>query len=191
MVTDGKTSGAEDSAAYEAATVEPGRHDAVGELKQLAVLQDPRFFPALRACTVAARGCEEVLLLSSLRKRAARKGLALEQQTIRVALVGGYTLHPLNELVAHFLSVSQPASLKAELLLGDFDNYMSEFVEDSSRVYEFKPDVIVFLPSHRRCQYSGHLFDPRERQESEARGTAAHILDLCRTAHQRPGAGIV
>jgi FkbH-like protein len=195
MAIGSKTGSAEDSAVSEARTAEPtaepGRHDALGELKQLALLQDPRFFPALRACTLAARGCEEVLLLSSLRKRAARKGLALPQQTVRVALVGGYTLHPLSELIAHFLSVSQPVSLKAELWLGDFDNYMSELVEESSRLYQFQPDVVVFLPSHRRCRYSGPLFDPRERQESEARETASHILELCRAAHHRSGAEIV
>jgi len=181
----------EDPVARDAVPVTPRHQYDLSELKRLASLQDPRFFPALRACTLAARGCEEVLPLSSLRKRAAREGLAPAQQAVRVALIGGYTLHPLNELIAHLLSVTQPISLKAELLLGDFDNYMSELLEGSSRLYEFKPDVVVFLPSHHRCRYTGHLFDSRERQESEARGLAAHILDLCRTAHQRSGAEII
>lgn len=65
-----KTGGAEDSAANEARIAQPttktSRHAAVGGLKQRAVVQDSRFFPALRACTPAACGGEEVLPLSSL-----------------------------------------------------------------------------------------------------------------------------
>ncbi len=47
------------------------------------------------------------------------------------------------------------------------------------------------LPSHRRCRYSGELCDAREKQEAEAKESAAQILDLCRLAHGRSGAEIV
>src|SRR5260370_42626102 len=112
--------------------------------------------------TLAGRACEDLLLLSSLRKRAAQKGLVAEQQSLRIAILGGYTLYPLNELIGHFLSAARfPISYHAEFLAGDYDNYMAEILDESGRLYDFKPDVIVFLPSHQGFQYSGRLLDPR------------------------------
>ncbi|MBZ5617575.1 MAG: HAD-IIIC family phosphatase [Acidobacteriia bacterium] len=173
-------------------TPTPEERGGLARLKDLAMRQDPQFFSLLRDQTLAARACERVLLLSSVRKRAAQKGLALPQQHIRVAIIGGYTPYPLNELIGHFLSAaSLPASYNAEFLLGDYDNYISEILDESSRFYEFKPEVIVFLPSHRRCQYSGHLFDARDKQEAEGRSTANQILELCRVANSRTGAEVI
>jgi FkbH-like protein len=161
-------------------------------LKELASRNDPRFFAALRDQTLAARACVDGLMLAALRKRVAQRGLEPQQQTIRIAALGGYTLYPLNELIEHFLAAAwYPASYRAEFLLGDYDNYISEIIDTSSRLGEFQPEVIVLVPSHRRCAYSGHLFDAREKQEAEARAAAAHILELCQTAHQRTGAEII
>jgi len=161
-------------------------------LKGALLRKDPQFFSLLRDRTLAARTCEEVLLLSSLRKRAAQRGLVPQQQTLRIALIGGYTLYPLNELIDHFLAASRfPVSYRAEFLLGDYDNYTSEVIDESSRLYDFKPEVIIFLPSHRRCQYSGHLLDAREKQEAEGKNTAGQILELCRLANSRTGAEII
>jgi FkbH-like protein len=164
----------------------------LAELKGALARKDPRFFSLLRGQTLAARACEEVLLLSSLRKRAEQRGLVPERQSLRIAITGGYTLYPLNELIGHFLSAGRfPISYDAEFLLGDYDNYISEIVDESSRLYEFRPEAIVFLPSHRRCQYSGQLLDAREKQEAEGKNIASRILDLCRLANSRTGAEII
>jgi FkbH-like protein len=174
-----------------APTLAPGQ-DVFGELKELLLQRDPRFFSLLRHQTLIASGCEEVLRLSSLRRKAVQKGFIPDHQTVRLAVLGGYTPYPLNDLIAHFLAtVPASTSISAECFLGDYDNYIAEIVEESSRLYEFKPETILLLPSHRRCQYSGELFDPREKQEAEARRTAAQILDLCRIANGRTGAEIV
>jgi len=176
-----------------ASPVVPERPAGLAGLKDAIARKDPDFFRLLHGQTREARACEEVLLLSSLRKRAAQKGLVpTQQQSIRIAIVGGYTLFPLNELIGHFLSAASfPVSYQAEFLLGDYDNYMSEIIDESSRFYEFKPEVIIFLPSHRRCQYSGQLLDPREKQEAEGKQTATQILELCRIANSRTGAEII
>jgi FkbH-like protein len=164
----------------------------LGRLKELISRRDEGFFEALRETTAAARTCEEVLLLASLRKRAAQKGLAPAGQPIRIAIIGGYTPYPLSELLGHFFAANWlPASWIAEFLLGDYDNYVAEIIGESSRLDEFKPEVILFLPSHRRCQYSGPWFDAREKQETDVRKTAAQILDLCRAANGRTRAEIV
>jgi len=118
-------------------------------------------------------------------------GFLSRQHTVRIAILGGYTPYPLNELISHLLAVSCPISWSAEFLVGDYDNYVAEIMEDSSALYRFKPEVILLLPSHQRCQYLGQLFDERQRQETEGKRTASHILDLCRTAYARTGADIV
>jgi len=168
----------------------PENH-ALDRLKELALRNDPYFFDALREQTRHARHCAEILRLSALRRKAAQKGHLPEQQAIRIALIGGYTLYPLNELMGHFLAAGFPISWNAEFLLGDFDNYTAEILDESSRLYAFQPQVIVLLPSHRRCQPSGRLSDGRDVHETEARNMAAQILDLCRTAHSRSGAEII
>jgi len=166
--------------------------EGLAELKELASRGDPRFFAVLRDQTLAARACVDGLMLAALRKRVAQRGLEPHQQIIRIAVMGGYTLYPLNELIGHFLAAAwYPASYRAEFLLGDYDNYTAEIIDESSRLGEFQPEVIVLVPSHRRCAYSGHLFDAREKQEAEARATAGHILELCQAAHQRTGAEII
>ncbi len=127
------------------------RLEMLRSLKEFISRRDPRFFEALRNATAAAHTCEEALLLASLGKRAAQQGFALAgQSSIRIAILGGYTPFPLNELLGHFLAANgPPTSCKAEFLLGDYDNYVSEIVGEFSRLDEFKPEVILFLPSDR------------------------------------------
>ena len=165
--------------------------DTLGRLKELALRKDPEFFPLMREQTLATTSAEDMLMLAALRKRAAQKGLAPRQKSVRVAVLGGYTPYPLNDLIGHFLAAGQQVSWNAEFLLGDYDNYIAEVLEESSRLYEFHPEVVFLAPSHRRCQYTGQWTDPREQQEAAARNAATQILDLCRTANARSGAEIV
>jgi FkbH-like protein len=168
------------------------RLEILRNLKELLSRRDPRFFHALADASAAAHTSEEVLLLASLGKRAARQGfIPARQSPIRIAIMGGYTPFPLNELLGHFLANGLSTSWKAEFLLGDYDNYVSEIVGQFSRLDEFKPEVILLLPSHRQCRYNGLWLDAREKQEAQVRNTAAQILELCRAANKRTGAEIV
>jgi FkbH-like protein len=161
-------------------------------LKELARREAPEFFPDLRRQTLQAGSAGEVLLLSSLRRKMARKGFLRRQKPLRIAMLGGSTMFPLHELIEHFLAVvPRAAAIAPEFLLGDYDNYISEIADEKSRLYEFRPEVVVLLPAVRRCQYSGRLFDPRQQQEAEVRNTAAGILELCAAANQRTGAEVV
>ena len=175
----------------QAVSTETTGPESLARLKELALRKDPEFFRRMREQTLATTSCEDMLLLSALRKRAAQKGLAPEQKPVRIAILGGYTPFPLHELIGHFLAAGQTVSWKAEFLLGDYDNYIAEIVEESSKLDEFRPEVILLMPSHRRCQYTGLWTDGREQQEAAGRSIAAQILDLCRTANARTGAEIV
>src|SRR5690349_23555328 len=93
--------------------------EPLARLKELALRRDPEFLGLLREQTIATASCEDMLLLSALRKRAAQKGLLPEpQKDVRVAVLGGYTPFPLHELIGHFLAAAQPVSWKSDFLLG-------------------------------------------------------------------------
>ena len=51
--------------------------------------------------------------------------------------------------------------------------------------------MILLLPGVQRCRYSGALTDAREAAEAAAGATAAQLLDLCRTVHDRTDAEVL
>src|SRR5258708_3218760 len=122
---------------------------ATQQLKELIRNLDAAFFPRLREETLGARQFGQVLSLHNLRKRAEIAGLVSPHQTLlRVAMVGGATLRPLADFADHFTSVLCDA--KIELLVGEYDSYMSEIMDPHSELYEFKPNVILVLPASSR-----------------------------------------
>lgn len=114
----------------------------VTRLKQLLLGGDPDFWAQLEALTKSARDFEELFLLSSLRKKAHARKLArpgIVREKIRLALLGGYSLYPLHELVEHLCELD---GYPVELWPGDYDNYISEIMEDDSELYAFVPNVV-------------------------------------------------
>jgi FkbH-like protein len=163
---------------------------ATQQLKELIRNLDVAFFPRLREETVGATQFGQVLSLHNLRKRAETAGLVSPHRTsLRVAMVGGATLRPLADFVDHFTSVLCDA--KIELLVGEYDSYISEIMDPNSELYEFNPNIILVLPASARCQYSGSLADPVAEQRTQAEAVATDLLGLCRTAHERSGAEVI
>jgi FkbH-like protein len=163
-------------------------------LKQLLAEKDPRFFTLLHNQTLAASAFPDLTALSTLRKRAQQQGLKPEvsPRSLRLAIIGGCSLYPLNDLVQHCLEAAgYPAGQKVEIFTGAYDSYVAEITQPESPLYEFHPEAIVLIPSDKRCGYSGHLFDSREQQEAQARRAARDLLELCRIAHDRTLAEIV
>lgn len=155
---------------------------------------DVSFWDDLRTATEAATSFAEVLALSTTRRRALHTKLArkpgTEPKPIRIALLGGYTPYPLNELISHFLMTSH-SPIDAQLHVGEFDNYAAEIMEPEGELTEFKPDLVVILPSVSRCRYDGLLSDPQEAQRQQAVNTANELLQLADLAHQKTGAQIL
>jgi FkbH-like protein len=154
---------------------------------------EPRFWDSLARLTRDADSFEALFRLTVLRKKALARGLsrpiaAVPREKTRVALLGGYSLYPLHELLTHVLDVrEQPA----ELFLGAYDNYTAEIMETSGELSAFRPQVVVLLPSEARCKYGGRLSDPRADQEAAARETVGGLLDLCRTVHANTQAEVI
>jgi FkbH-like protein len=160
-------------------------------LKPLLLNNSPDFWPQLKAMTRQARDFEELFMLSSWRKKARARNLhppAPPKQTIRLAILGGCSLYPLHDLLEHLCEIQET---QVELWLGDYDNYVSEIVDENSELYAFAPQVVLLLPAENRCKYSGCLTDPRAAQQAEAVKTAESILELARQVNARTGAEIL
>ena len=163
----------------------------IATLKALLLAGDARFWEALGRATRNARDFEELFLLSSLRKKAHARKLARPDapaKKIRLAILGGYSLYPLHELIEHLCEVE---NFPVELWQGDYDNYISEIMDDDSELYAFAPDVVFMLPAERRCTYTGHLTDARELPQAEAQRVVDALLELACRVNEKTRAEII
>jgi len=161
------------------------------ELKALLLNGDAAFWEKLAVCTRAAADFDELIQLSNLRKKAASRHLArpgVLPPRLRLALVGGYNLYPFHELLEH---VCETEGLPCEQWCGDYDNYISEIMDEPGALYHFAPQVVLVLPSENRCKYPGYLSDPRAAQQAEAGRAVNALLDLARRIHERAGAEVI
>ena len=150
----------------------------------------PDFAAELASKTRQAKEFSEVLQLCTMRRRALAKGLlSRPAHPRRVAMIGGSNLRPLVDLIEHFADVA--GGVGAEFWVGDYDNYISEVLEAESPLYEFRPDVVLVLPSERRCVYSGSLNSGRAEQEDAGCKVAQELLDRSVAIHDRCGAEII
>ncbi len=166
------------------------------ELLALLRANDGAFWPALDRAIEGegepggAASFEALTALASLKKRALARGLAPAppRRPIRLAMIGGYSLHPLCDLVEIVLWA---AGFDARLFTGEYDNHVAEILEPGSPLYRFEPEVVFVLPPERRCRYEGALTDPRAAQEAQVKAVAGQLLDLCRVLHERSKAEVI
>lgn len=163
----------------------------LAELKKLLLNNDPKFWDILSALTKEAKDFQELFLLSSLRKKAQARGLAHPggvHEKSRVAIVGGYSLYPLHELVEH---LCEAQGFPCEVWLGAFDNYVSEITDTASGLYSFAPQAVLLLPAESRCVYTGSVTDSRQMQEQAARQIVDSLLMLASEVHHRTRAEVI
>ena len=149
------------------------------------------FWERLAQCTRGATEFGELLMLSSLRKKAHLRRLAKPDdvpEPLRIALIGGYSLYPLCELLEHFCEVE---GFPCQLFLGDFDNYVAEIMDDAAKLYKFAPELVLLMPAEHRCKYPGKLSDPRDVQTAEANRAVNSLLELARQLHERSRAELI
>lgn len=154
---------------------------SVAELKELLRLNDVKFWGALTHHTNEVTGLDEVLFLTALRRRASAT-IPRNAEPLRIALIGGCSLHPFREAIEHMLTV---AGFAPVLFVGGYDNYNAEILEDASPLYGFSPDVTLMLPSADRCRYLGALSDPAAHVRESVSTQSNEILQLCDVLHRR------
>jgi FkbH-like protein len=163
----------------------------LSEVKGLLLRDDPEFWAGVRMLTQQATEFDDLIYLSALRKKAHARGLQSPHKAsapVRVAVLGGYSLYPLHELLAHMLEAS---GVLCELFLGDYDNYVAEIMEADGALYQFAPQVVWLLPAAGRCKHPGALTDTRAAAEAAGGAAAAQLLQLCRTIHERTAAEVL
>ena len=160
-------------------------------LKTLLLQGNPEFWALLKTLTRAAMDFEELFLLGSLRKKAHARQLVrpgMVHEKIRLALLGGYSLYPFHELLEH---VCEMSGIPCEIWLGEYDNYISEIMDDKSALYTFAPQIVLLIPSEQRCRYGGNLTDSRQQQQVEAGKVVDSLLELVSTLHKKTRAEII
>lgn len=163
----------------------------IAALKQLLLQNNPAFWTQLPLLTQLARDFEELFLLSSLRKKAHARKLfppSPPPEKLRLAILGGYSLYPLHELIEHLCEME---GLPVELWQGDYDNYISEIMDDDSELYASAPHVVFLLPAERRCLYTGKLTGARELVQPEAQRVVDSLLELARKVNERTRAEVI
>jgi FkbH-like protein len=159
-------------------------------LKDYLASGDPAFIAGLIARTRSATQFGELVQLGTFRKRARAKGLLQPSgRKRRIALIGGASLRPMVDFIEHFASIL--GGIDCEMWTGDFDNYHAEALDPGSDLFEFKPDIVLVLPSERRCVYQGPLASSRAEQEESGRTVVRDLLDLCQSIHTHSKAEIV
>ncbi|MDF0521236.1 HAD-IIIC family phosphatase [Bradyrhizobium yuanmingense] len=166
----------------------PDRPINDAELKSLALSGDATFWGHLVARSRQATSFSELFFLSTLRKKAKLYAPGSVQPRLRLALIGGYNLYPLHELVEHLLAIR---GIECERFLGAYDNFVSEILDGSSSLYAFRPDLAFILPNASHCRFSGSLLDAVEHQREAAVCAAEHLLNLAQTFTARSGAAAI
>jgi FkbH-like protein len=168
----------------------PDPHADARSLKGLLMARDHAFVELLKQKTLESNQFSEVLALSTLRRKAQQIGLwPTPAAALRLAVIGGFSLRPLVDLIEHFALILGNVDLK--LWTGDFDNYVSEVMDEAGGLYEFQPEIVLILPSERRCRYKGRPSDPLEAQEAAATQFAFDLLDLAKRINSRSGAAVI
>ena len=155
----------------------------LAQLKTELAERNPIFWSTLEKTSRLTDRFSELLPLFNLRKKAWHSGLKdprVNTKSLRLAIVGGYSLFPLQEIIAHTFTVQ---GTPIELFTGDYDNYNSEIFSPTSPLYEAKPDVVFLIPAGRRCFYTGKITDPVEQVMASAQAQAEEILNLAKKIH--------
>ena len=159
-------------------------------LKDYLAAGDPAFSRELVAQTAVVTEFADLLTLCTMRRRALAKGLIdRSQKKRRVAVVGGANLRPMVDLIQHFAAVL--GGVECELWTGDYDNYYSEILDPGSALYESRPELVLILPSERRCVFDGPMASSREEQQAAIFRVVRELLHLCTTVHDRCGAEVI
>jgi FkbH-like protein len=159
-------------------------------VKDLLLNKDSALWTELASLTSLATGFEELVSLSSLRRKAVARDIKRPGTSapLKLAIIGGCSLYPLHELLTHLL---ETAGISCELFIGEYDNYVAEIVEEGGSLYQFRPQAVFLLPGMQRCKHPGALDDSRETVQIAADAVVSELLDLCRMLHERTSAELV
>ncbi len=164
----------------------------ITQIKSTFKNQDEEFWSLLKHSVIHSISIDELILLSGYKKKAENQqefpSPAYLENKLRVAVIGGYTFHPLCDCLSLLLFSN---NIEIELFTGEYDNYIAEIASETSLLHQFSPELVVLIPSGRKCKYMGPINDNRELQEKQAQSHVEELLRLCRKMHSDFNASII
>jgi FkbH-like protein len=160
------------------------------EIKSLLREGDSRLWPDLVQRCLHIGDLESAVALCALRKKAKRSAIPEKRQLekLRIAFIGGYTLHPLTDVAELLLWAS---GYDCEVFVGEYDAYVSDILNEQSPLYSFQPQVTFVLPSEFRCVSTASVVDSQQVQREAALKQVEEVLALCCKCHGRGGGQII
>lgn len=149
------------------------------------------FWSELRLATKTTNDFQELLMLATLKKRAIAKLATVDTENLpvlRIAIMGSYSLYPLRELFEQYLF---GAGYTAQLWIGEYDNYTSEILDETSGLYDFRPEIVIILPAAWKLAYRGELADSRNIIEMQLNADCNQLISFAEKVHQKTGADIL
>lgn len=164
--------------------------ELLAQLNEQVRAGDPKFWSSLVQASSLTRDFNLRMRLCNLMRRAHARDLVQEpsREPLRLALIGGYTLRPLSDLVDLSLRV---AGFEPSLFVGEYDNYAAEVLEPSSALYRFAPQVVFIVPAEKRCTFAGGFGAPLQEQRKAVERCRDELLSLSRMAHERSKAEVL
>lgn len=162
----------------------------IARLREQLRAGDSAFWPELARATASSQEFDVRMQLLTLLRRARIAGLAATppRATLRLAMVGGYTLQPLSSLVE--LSLCS-AGFEPCIFSGEYANHVAEILQPDSALYGFAPQVVFILPPEQRCTFAGGFGAPLEEQRRAVERHRDELLELCRVVHERSHAEVL
>ncbi len=159
-------------------------------LKSLLAEEDPNLLSELKNALLREAAPTDLLFLNKIAKTAFQRGLFSNHKfkVVKIAVVGGYTFHPLVDFLDTFLTAFD---VKAEFHLGSYDNYFAEIFSENSSVVAFKPHFVLFLPSERRHFYNEDAIAPLVEQRKIIDRQVEEVLSLSQALHEKTQAEIL
>jgi FkbH-like protein len=156
----------------------------IARLKEQLRAGDGAFWPELARATSSTQEFDVRMQLLTLMRRACVTGVTATapRATLRLAMVGGYTLQPLASLVE--LSLCS-AGFEPCVFTGEYANHVAEILQSDSELYKFAPQVVFILPPEQRCTFAGGFGTTLEEQRRAVERHRDELLELCRVAHER------
>jgi FkbH-like protein len=127
----------------------------------------------------------EYLNLYKILEAELQKGSFSFEKSIKIALLSSFTCRGLKEILA--VKCSQ-AGIKADIYVGEYNQYRQEIWDEQSQLYQFHPDVLIFFID-LRSMLGESFFMPYQQTAEQRRlwveNTAHEILDLVATFKSR------
>lgn len=161
----------------------------IRDLKVLFKSDDSTFEEKLRVSISQIHDHRSLISLNNIRKRYfSERKTSNECPNLKIALLGGYTFHPLKDYLELFF---WEKGFETEIYIGDFDNYTQEILNAESSLYTFHPNAVIIIPNENECKYRGNYLDSFENTQSNAEQTALNLIELTNYLHQRMTADII